>query len=54
VLYNFTGGADGAFPDAGLIMDQSGDLYGTTDQGGDLTCTLGNGRGCGVVFKLAP
>jgi uncharacterized repeat protein (TIGR03803 family) len=29
VLYSFTGGADGANPQAGLIFDQSGNLYGT-------------------------
>ena len=36
VLYNFTGGSDGAFPyDAGrLARDSSGILYGTTVQGG--------------------
>ena len=38
VLYSFTGsGGDGAYPAAGVI-DAKGDLYGTTLQGGDLTC----------------
>jgi uncharacterized repeat protein (TIGR03803 family) len=46
VLYRFTGGSDGAFPEAGLIFDSKGALYGTTTAGG----TLGNG----VVFKLTP
>jgi uncharacterized repeat protein (TIGR03803 family) len=27
-------GADGATPQAGLVMDPSGDLYGTTQKGG--------------------
>jgi uncharacterized repeat protein (TIGR03803 family) len=45
VLYRFTGGADGAFPWAGLVMDASGNLYGTTNAGG--------AYGEGVVFKLA-
>ena len=29
VLYNFTGGKDGANPAAGLTMDKGGNLYGT-------------------------
>jgi hypothetical protein len=36
-LYNFcakTGCADGQFPQAGLMMDSAGNLYGTTKQGG--------------------
>jgi uncharacterized repeat protein (TIGR03803 family) len=36
VLHNFTGGADGAFPYAGLMMDKAGNLYGTASQGGTL------------------
>jgi len=50
VLYSFTGGADGAFPLAGLIRDAAGNLYGTTEYGGDLTCN--SGVGCGTVFKV--
>jgi hypothetical protein len=30
VLYTFGGGADGAYPRAGLIADANGDLFGTT------------------------
>jgi len=44
VLYRFTGGADGGFPQAGLIRDGTGSFYGTTTSGG----TYGHG----VVFKL--
>jgi len=44
VLHRFTGGADGAFPQAGLVMDASGALYGTALEGGSV--------GGGVVFKL--
>jgi uncharacterized repeat protein (TIGR03803 family) len=52
VLHHFTGRADGGFPYAGVISDQSGNLYGTTILGGDLSsCPPG---GCGVVFRLAP
>jgi uncharacterized repeat protein (TIGR03803 family) len=52
VLYSFTGGADGANPYSKLVMDKAGNLYGTTEQGGDLS--LCYGRGCGTVFKLTP
>ena len=50
VLYSFTGGADGGYPNAGVIRDSAGNLYGTTNKGGDLNCNYGNG--CGVVYKL--
>jgi uncharacterized repeat protein (TIGR03803 family) len=46
VLYRFQDGADGEYPQAGLIFDSSGNLYGTTERGG-----LGD---LGTVFKLAP
>lgn len=44
VLYSFTGGADGEIPDAGLILDAAGNLYGTTFRGGT--------SGLGTVFEL--
>jgi uncharacterized repeat protein (TIGR03803 family) len=50
VLYTFTGGSDGGSPVAGLIFDQAGNLYGTTEFGGNLNCQYG----CGVVFELTP
>jgi len=51
VLHSFAGGSDGRYPAAGLIGDDGGDLYGTTQGGGgDDSCTYG----CGTVFKLAP
>ncbi|MGA7413417.1 MAG: choice-of-anchor tandem repeat GloVer-containing protein [Bryobacteraceae bacterium] len=50
VLYNFTGGADGAYPQGEVMRDWAGNLYSTTYGGGNLSAC--NGNGCGVVFKL--
>jgi uncharacterized repeat protein (TIGR03803 family) len=53
VLYTFTGGADGSNPRGGVVRDESGNLYGTTANGGlDNNCY--EGPTCGVVFKLDP
>jgi hypothetical protein len=49
VLYNFTGGSDGRYPDSGLIADAAGNLYGTTHSGGAGTSCV---QGCGTVFEL--
>jgi len=40
VLYRFSGEADGAVPAAGLVFDQSGNLYGTASQGGNVNDSL--------------
>ena len=45
-LYSFKNSGDGAFPMAGLVMDSSGNLYGTT--------SLGGTNGGGTVFKITP
>jgi len=50
ILYNFTGGADGAVPTASLIRDVVGNFYGTTVLGGGTGCL--SQLGCGTVFKL--
>jgi uncharacterized repeat protein (TIGR03803 family) len=50
VLYNFMGATDGANPQAGLVRDAKGNLYGTT-AGGGVGCA--SSGGCGTVFKLA-
>ena len=48
-LYSFTGGADGNLPEAGLIQDSSGNLYGTTWWGGYQKYYP---LGYGVVYEL--
>ena len=45
VLYNFLGGSDGQDPSS-VIIDKSGNLYGTTSWGGI--------HGFGTVFELSP
>jgi len=47
ILYRFSGGSDGGFPLGGLIFDTAGNLYGTTQGGGE-------GLGYGTVFELSP
>ena len=45
VLHSFSGaGGDGAFPLGGVVRDEQGNLYGTTEVGGT--------SNCGTVFKL--
>jgi uncharacterized repeat protein (TIGR03803 family) len=51
VLHSFAN-RDGSFPMGSLIFDLSGNLYGMTTVGGDLSLCAGNG--CGVAFKLMP
>jgi len=46
VLYDFTGRDDGEFPIGGVILDASGNLYGTASVGGKYDL--------GVVFELTP
>jgi uncharacterized repeat protein (TIGR03803 family) len=44
ILHNFKRDAKGYSPNTGVVMDQAGNIYGTTDYGGD---------GCGVIYRLS-
>jgi len=44
LIHTFTGGMDGAAPEAGLTLDAGGNLYGTASAGGT--------AGAGAVYKL--
>jgi uncharacterized repeat protein (TIGR03803 family) len=46
ILYSFQGSSDGGSPHSGLILDQSGNLYGAT--------TAGGAYDGGTAFKLTP
>ena len=46
VLWTFSGGNDGGAPGGGVILDDAGNLYGTTQAGGTY--------GYGSIFQLAP
>ena len=44
LLHQFVGAPDGDNPDAGLVMDEKGNLYGTTEAGGSFNL--------GTIFKV--
>jgi len=46
VLHTFKGGSDGEMPEANLLLDNRGNLYGTTLEGG--------AHSRGTVFRIAP
>jgi len=55
VLHAFTP-TDGVQPEGGVVLDSKGNLYGTANFGGDLSCeSAGYGyfvEGCGTIYKL--
>ena len=60
IIYSFTGGADGAYPNAGFILDNAGNLYGTAYAGGSsnlgtvfqLTYSVGSGWTENVLYSF--
>jgi uncharacterized repeat protein (TIGR03803 family) len=52
VLHSFGNGTDGLNPEGAMVMDAGGNLYGTTNLGGDTTFC--GGIGCGTIFKIDP
>lgn len=50
ILYSFSGPGDGSVP-ASIVLDGSGNLFGTTIGGGDVTKC--GGAGCGTVFEIS-
>jgi hypothetical protein len=52
VLYTFAGNPDGAQPSSPLVLDQAGNVYGTTEDSGSGTgCGFGD---CGTVYEVSP
>ena len=49
-LHSFTGSSDGAYPEGTVLIDGSGNLYGTTSNGGLQQCE----QGCGVIWEITP
>jgi len=43
-LHDFTGGSDGGYPGGGVVLDASGNLYGTA--------VLGGANGLGVLYRI--
>lgn len=49
-VYSFTGGADGASPNAGVLVDNVGNIWGATSAGGSAT----GSSGFGTLFIITP
>jgi len=55
IIHSFGSDAnDGQIPEAGVVMDANGALYGTTSNGGGLGSQLCGIGGCGTVYRLDP
>jgi uncharacterized repeat protein (TIGR03803 family) len=52
VLYSFLGSPDGDDAASGLVIDNSGNLYGETTYGGAGTCQNTPFMGCGTLFRV--
>lgn len=51
ILYSFRTEANGRYPET-IFLDKSGNLYGTTVEGGYVNKKIGCRGGCGVIFRL--
>src|SRR5579863_376973 len=54
-LYNFCSQpdcSDGFYPESGLVLGNDGNFYGTTAEGGGLSCPVS--PGCGTLFAMSP
>ncbi len=50
-LHDFTGNSDGGYPSSNVVIDGSGNLFGTATAGGNSnTCTMQGG--CGVIWEI--
>lgn len=56
ILHKFDNtGSDGYWPYGTLVLDSSGNIYGTTSEGGDdSSCTGFQMTGCGTVYEFSP
>ncbi len=52
-IYRFQGASDGERPYGSVVITAAGDVYGTTNLGGNGQC-YSNVPGCGTVFELSP
>ncbi|HLY03286.1 MAG TPA: choice-of-anchor tandem repeat GloVer-containing protein [Candidatus Cybelea sp.] len=52
VLHSFAGEPDGVSPDAAVLLNVNGTLYGTTIHGGSGSCSKNGISGCGTVFSI--
>jgi len=50
VLHSFRHGRDGFLPYGGVVLDSTGNVYGSTLQGGSYRC---GGPGCGTIYKVS-
>ena len=54
-LHDFTGGTDGGNPIGGVVLDSSGNVYGTSLFGGtNSTCGSSGNFGCGNAWEITP
>lgn len=50
-LHDFDDGPDGGYPAGAVVLDASGNIYGTASRGGNTSACDG---GCGVVWEITP